>query len=151
MKKVIVYMEKRVHMRVRLAPAAWLLLAGDLVVFWLFVYYGKRIHNLPVSAAGILETLAPFLIGWVIAACLFRSYSKKAYEKGWRLLLSTFLTWTVAAPIGIVIRAWWLDTPLTWIFTLVTYVITFAFLLGWRIPFSVAYTARERASRKALR
>ncbi|WP_421617728.1 DUF3054 domain-containing protein [Brevibacillus sp. TJ4] len=138
-------------MRLRLSPAAWLLLAGDLVMFWLFVYYGKMIHHMPISLIAILETLAPFLVGWVVAALLFRSYRKQVYENGWRLLLSTLLTWTVAAPIGIVLRSWWLDAPITWIFTQVTYGVTLAFLLGWRVPFAVVYTVRERVLRKSLR
>lgn len=136
-------------MRVRISPAGYLLLAGDLLAFCLFVYYGKRIHNLPVTVPGMLETLAPFLLGWLIAVSLFRSYSNTAYANGWRLLFSTLLTWTVAAPIGIVLRSMWLDTPITWIFTQVTYLVTLAFLLGWRIPFALVYTLRERVSRKS--
>lgn len=131
-------------MRLRISPAGYVLLAGDLVAFWLFVYYGKLLHQLPATFLGILETLTPFLIGWLIAAFVFRSYGKKTYGSGWRLLLSTVLTWTLAAPIGLVLRSIWLDIPMTWIFTQVTYLITLAFLLGWRVPYAIVYGLRER-------
>ena len=137
-------------MRLRISPAGYVLLTGDLVAFLLFVYYGKLAHHLPVTFIGMLETLAPFLIGWLIAMLLFRSYSPRAYESVGRLLLSTLLTWTVAAPIGLVLRSWWTGVPITLLFTAVTYFITLAFLLGWRIPFAIVFTLKKRSSRTAL-
>jgi Protein of unknown function (DUF3054) len=138
-------------MKLRISPAGYILLVGDLVAFWLFIYYGKLIHNLPANFLGILETLTPFLIGWLVAVFVFRSYGKKTYSNGWRLLLSTVLTWTLAAPIGLILRSVWLDEPMTWIFTQVTYLITLAFLLGWRIPFAIIYSLRGRMRRVATR
>lgn len=137
-------------MRLRISPAGYVLFAGDLVAFLLFVYYGKLAHHLPVTFIGMLETLAPFLIGWLIAMLLFRSYSPRAYESAGRLLLSTLLTWTVAAPIGLVLRSWWTGVPITLLFTAVTYFITLAFLLGWRIPFAIVFALKKRSSRTAV-
>ena len=137
-------------MRLRISPAGYVLFAGDLVAFLLFVYYGKLAHHLPVTFIGMLETLAPFLIGWLIALLLFRSYSPRAYESAGRLLLSTLLTWTVAAPIGLVLRSWWTGVPITLLFTAVTYFITLAFLLGWRIPFAIVFALKKRSSRTAV-
>jgi len=137
-------------MRLRISPAGYVLLTGDLVAFLLFVYYGKLAHHLPVTFIGMLETLAPFLIGWLIAMLLFRSYSPRAYESTVRLLLSTLLTWTVAAPIGLVLRSWWTGVPITLLFTAVTYFITLAFLLGWRVPFAIVFALKKRSSRTAL-
>lgn len=131
-------------MRLRISPAGYVLLVGDLVAFLLFAYYGKLAHHLPVTVLGILDTLAPFLAGWVFACFLFRSYRQNAYESFGRLLLSTFLTWTVAAPIGLVLRTWWTGIPMTWLFTWVAYLITLAFLLGWRILFAIGYAIRKR-------
>lgn len=131
-------------MRLRISPAGYVLLVGDLVAFLLFAYYGKLAHHLPVTVLGIMDTLAPFLAGWVIACFLFRSYRQNAYESFGRLLLSTFLTWTVAAPIGLVLRTWWTGIPMTWLFTWVAYLITLAFLLGWRILFAIGYAIRKR-------
>lgn len=137
-------------MRLRISPAGYVLLTGDLVAFLLFVYYGKLAHHLPVTFIGMLETLAPFLIGWLIAILLFRSYSPRAYESAGRLLLSTLLTWTVAAPIGLVLRSWWTGVPITLLFTAVTYFITLAFLLGWRVPFAIVLALKKRSSRTVM-
>ncbi|WP_312115757.1 DUF3054 domain-containing protein [Brevibacillus reuszeri] len=136
-------------MRLRILPAGYVLLVGDLVAFLLFVYYGKLAHHLPVTFIGIMETLTPFLIGWIVAMLLFRSYSPRAYETAGRLLLSTLLTWTVAAPIGLVLRAWWTGVPITLIFAAVTYFITLAFLLGWRVPFAIVFALKKRSRRIA--
>lgn len=138
-------------MRLRISPAGYVLLVGDLVAFWLFIYYGKLLHQLPAHFLGILETLMPFLIGWLIAAFVFRSYGRKTYGNGWRLLLSTVLTWTLAAPIGLVLRSIWLDAPMTWMFSQVTYLITLAFLLGWRVPYALIYSLRGRLRRMETR
>lgn len=137
-------------MRLRISPAGYVLFTGDLVAFLLFVYYGKLAHHLPVTFIGMLETLAPFLIGWLIAMLLFRSYSPRAYESAGRLLLSTLLTWTVAAPIGLVLRSWWTGVPITLLFTAVTYFITLAFLLGWRVPFAIVLALKKRSSRTVM-
>jgi hypothetical protein len=137
-------------MRLRIMPAGYLLLAGDLVAFLLFAYYGKLAHHLPVTILGLLETLVPFMIGWAVAVFLFGSYRLRAYETWWRLLLSTLMTWTVAAPIGLVIRSLLTDTPITLLFASVAYFITLAFLLGWRIPFAIVYALRSRSSRAGV-
>jgi len=131
----------------RIKPAGYVLLAGDLIAFWLFVYIGKGIHQLPVSFLGILETLAPFLLAWLIAVFLLKSYQNRRYSTFWKNILFTFLTWTLAAPIGLVLRSWWMGVPLTWTFAEVTYLVTLAFLLGWRIPFGIAYAVRGRMQR----
>ncbi|KQL44574.1 hypothetical protein AN963_24605 [Brevibacillus choshinensis] len=135
-------------MRLRILPAGFVLLVGDLIAFLLFAYYGKLAHHMPVSLLGILDTLAPFLVGWIVAILVFRSYGYKAYASFGSLLLFTLLTWTLAAPIGLVVRVWWTGIPMTWTFTWVAYVITLAFLLGWRILFAIGYAICRRYQRK---
>jgi hypothetical protein len=131
-------------MRLRIMPSGFVLLVGDLVAFLLFAYFGKLTHHLPVSLLGLLDTLAPFLVGWIIAIAVFRSYGHSAYESFGRLCLSTVLTWTLAAPIGLVVRTWWTGIPMTWMFTWVAYVITLAFLFGWRVLFAIGYAVRKQ-------
>ncbi|EST52370.1 hypothetical protein T458_15435 [Brevibacillus panacihumi W25] len=131
----------------RIMPAGYVLFAGDLVAFWLFVYIGKGIHQLPITFLGMLETLAPFLLAWLVASFLLKSYQNKRYVNAWSNLLFTFLTWTLAAPIGLLLRSWWTGVPLTWIFAEVTYLVTFLFLLGWRVPFAIVYAVRGRMQR----
>jgi Protein of unknown function (DUF3054). len=132
-------LEKRVYMRLRILPTGFVLLVGDLVAFLLFAYYGKLAHNLPVTIWGIGETLAPFLIGWIVAMFVFRTYGERAYSSWWRQLLTMLFTWTLAAPIGLLIRAWWTGVPITLIFAAVAYFVTLAFLLGWRLPFAIVH------------
>jgi Protein of unknown function (DUF3054) len=134
-------------MRLRLSPTGCLLLLGDLIAFVLFVYYGKLIHNYPVTFIGILETLTPFLVAWMIAILVFKSYGQRTYVSAPRQLVSSLLTWTLAAPIGLLLRAWWTGVPTTLIFAAVTYFITLAFLLGWRIPFAIGYAIYKRNRR----
>lgn len=138
-------------MKLRILPAGYVLFAGDLLAFLLFAYYGKLAHHLPVSFLGLLDTLAPFLVGWLVAIFVFRSYGPKSYRSfGW-LMLSTFLTWTLAAPIGLVLRAWWTGVPMTWVFTWVAYVITFAFLLGWRVLFAIGFSLSKSKQHKLVK
>ncbi|MEJ8548602.1 DUF3054 domain-containing protein [Brevibacillus borstelensis] len=132
---------KRIH-----APAGYVLLAGDLAAFLLFTYYGKLAHGLPATASGIMETLAPFLLAWIVVALLLHPYRHQSWEKAGRQLLNTLLMWTLAAPIGLVIRSLWLGTPLTWLFAAVAYFIMLAFLLAWRIPFAVVCALIQRRS-----
>ncbi|MCC0563771.1 DUF3054 domain-containing protein [Brevibacillus borstelensis] len=133
---------KRIH-----APAGYVLLAGDLAAFLLFTYYGKLAHGLPATASGIMETLAPFLLAWILVALFFHPYRRRSLEKAGTQLLNVLLMWTIAAPIGLVIRTLWLGTPLTWLFAAVAYFIMLAFLLGWRIPFAIVYALIRRPSR----
>ncbi|QRG65302.1 DUF3054 domain-containing protein [Brevibacillus choshinensis] len=135
-------------MRHKILPAGYVLLAGDLIAFLLFAYYGKLAHHLPVTILGILDTLAPFLAGWMVAILVFRTYRERAYSSFGLLLLSTLFTWTLAAPIGLVVRVWWTGIPMTWTFTWVAYVITLAFLLGWRILFAIGYEVSRRYASK---
>ncbi|MGN7470401.1 DUF3054 domain-containing protein [Brevibacillus sp. SAFN-007a] len=137
-------------MRLRILPAGCVLFAGDLVAFLLFVYYGKLAHNLPVTLLGIGETLAPFLIGWIIAILVFRTYAERAYSSWGRQLLTMLFTWTLAAPIGLLIRSWWTGVPITLIFAGVTYFVTLAFLLGWRLPFALAHALWKRARHQTV-
>ncbi|MGQ7277054.1 DUF3054 domain-containing protein [Brevibacillus thermoruber] len=130
---------KRIH-----ASAGYVLFTGDLAAFLLFTYYGKRAHGLPADAPGILETAAPFLLGWLAAALLLRLYSPNAYERPGRLILITVAAWTVAAPLGLIIRALWLGTPITLMFAAVAYGIMLVFLLGWRIPFGIVHALIRR-------
>jgi biotin transporter BioY len=126
------------------ALARCVLIVGDLAAFLLFTYYGKRAHGLPADAAGILATAAPFLLGWLAAALLLGVYRPHRYERPGKLILITVAAWTVAAPIGLIIRALWLGTPITLMFAVVAYGLMLMFLLGWRIPFGFVHTLIRR-------
>ncbi|QQE76319.1 DUF3054 domain-containing protein [Brevibacillus composti] len=125
-------------------PAGIVLLAGDLAAFILFTYYGKIAHGLPTHWAGILETMAPFLLGWISAGLLLQPYRRETLERAARQLGNVLVMWTLAAPIGILIRYLWQGQPPTWLFIAVAYFVMLAFLLAWRIPFAAAYAWRRR-------
>ncbi|WP_432774128.1 DUF3054 domain-containing protein [Brevibacillus gelatini] len=137
-------------MRLRLSPTGCVLLAGDLIAFVLFVYYGKLAHNLPVTFLGICETLAPFLIGWIIAILVFRTYAERTCSSWGRQLVTMLFSWTLAAPIGLLIRSWWTGVPMTLIFSGVTYFVTLAFLLGWRLPFALFHALWKRTRQETV-
>ncbi|MGZ0049564.1 DUF3054 domain-containing protein [Brevibacillus gelatini] len=137
-------------MRLRLSSTGCVLLAGDLIAFVLFVYYGKLAHHLPVTFLGICETLAPFLLGWIIAILVFRTYAERACSSWGRQLVTMLFSWTLAAPIGLLIRSWWTGVPMTLIFSGVTYFVTLAFLLGWRLPFALFHALWKRTRQETV-
>ncbi|USG68121.1 DUF3054 domain-containing protein [Brevibacillus ruminantium] len=128
------------------APAGYVLLAGDLVAFWLFTYYGKLAHGLSTNLSGMLETLGPFLFAWILVALFLHPYQRQSWERAGKQLWFALLMWTIAAPIGLLLRFLWTGVPPTWLFTAVAYFIMLAFLLGWRIPFAIAYAWIRRRS-----
>jgi hypothetical protein len=74
----------------------------DLVAIAVFVGLGELRHA-GTLAAGI-ETYGQFLLGWLIAAFLFRAYTPRSVSSPKRALAIGAVTWAVAAVFGQVIR-----------------------------------------------
>lgn len=74
----------------------------DLVAIAVFVGLGELRHA-GTLAAGI-ETYGQFLLGWLIAALLFRAYTPRSVSTPKRALAAGGVTWAVAAVFGQVIR-----------------------------------------------
>lgn len=122
----------------------WLLLAGDLLALFLFVFIGQLDHETVDQGNPILGALPQalsFMLPWAIAAMLLGAYPSASHAQAWnwRTLLGRGLNaWLVAAPLGMVLRALLLGRATIPVpFFLVTVGVGGAFLLGWRLIFGL--------------
>jgi len=111
-----------------------ILVMGDIVIFMFFAFTGRETHapgdvNLIVNA---LPTLLTFLIVWLTIATVGRVYRSDVMFNPRSALLRTLITWIIAAPIAIVIRAILLSrTAIPWQFVAVTLGLVGMLLLLW--------------------
>jgi hypothetical protein len=112
------------------------LAVGDILALSAFVAAGQQQHNTGLalgSPLGFLETLAPFLIGWGVAALVGGLYTEDALLTPRRAISWTLPAWVLALIIGMALRA----SPLfsggaALTFVIVTLVTGGALLIGWR-------------------
>ncbi|ODR82773.1 hypothetical protein BG842_17130 [Haladaptatus sp. W1] len=120
------------------------LVIGDVVVLVVLLAIGAMRHNenilaRPVYFAG---TVAPFLIGWIIASLVVGLYSSRARRSVRSSVLFADGTWVIAALIGAGLRATSFfhgESPLT--FVLVMLGFGLLFMTVWRLVASVASNA----------
>lgn len=114
-----------------------ILLAGDVLAIFMFIFLGQIDHetvNRANPILGALPQVFPFVLCWVAAAWLLGAY--KLFQP---FSLVTFLgrsltAWLVAAPLGMVLRALLLGRATIPVpFFLVTLAVGGSFLLGWRV------------------
>ncbi|WP_276271464.1 DUF3054 domain-containing protein [Haloarcula litorea] len=93
--------------RVELSTRSAVLAAGDLVAILLFVGAGELQHgyNPVVDTGRYAGTLAPFLVGWVLAATLVGAYRADVLSNPFRLVGLTVGGWVVAVVIAQALRA----------------------------------------------
>lgn len=84
-----------------------LLAAGDVVVVSAVLVAGLLRHNQnPVSYPGYAAVvLAPFLLGWAVAAVLLGTYTVDARGSPLEAVVSGVGTWLLAALLGAALRA----------------------------------------------
>lgn len=121
----------------RLDRSAAPLAVGDLVVLIGLLTIGALQHNtvayLQANPVYLLGVLAPFLIGWAIAAPVVGAYSPGAVESAKSSLPLTIRSWVPAAAIAFVLRA----SPLfhggvQLSFVAVVFLLGLVSLTGWR-------------------
>lgn len=111
------------------------LIIGDLITLILFAVIGRSTHG---EAAGfdaamqVLETAAPFLIGWFVAAPFVGAFRANLLNRPGALLGRTALAWLIACPIGLGLRALIRQSPVIMTFALVTFATVLLMLLVWR-------------------
>ena len=118
----------------RSATTAWLAL-GDALIIATFLALGALRHNVnpitqPLRVAG---TVAPFLIGWAIAAPLVGAYAPRARRSVWTGVSLAVGAWLTASIIGATLRAtpyFHGNAPLS--FVAVTFGVGAVFLGVWR-------------------
>lgn len=127
------------------------LLVGDIVTLLLFTYIGQRDHELIDAAnplAGVLKAFLPFLLAWLAAAFAMGAYKVSEQDMEWRTALGRgFMAWMIAAPLGVVLRALWLDRAvIPTAFLLAAFGFGGAMLLTWRILYVLVWhRVRHRA------
>lgn len=124
---------------------------GDATIISLQLAYGLSVHGVDPAArpAYAAETVAPFLLGWFVAAPMLGAYAAGVHESLARTALAVTISWTVAAVIGVGLRATPYfpgDAPAA--FLVVTVAIGLATLLPWRLAIALL-SRRIGASRGA--
>ncbi|WP_460525176.1 DUF3054 domain-containing protein [Halopiger thermotolerans] len=118
-----------------------LLAVGDVVVLAGLVLVGQLSHGVtpierPVAA---LETVAPFVLGWVIVAAiagLYTSASDVATSVP-RTARTTAVIWIAAANVGFILRNGLFGESTRWPFPLVMTGFGLLVLVGWRVAYAV--------------
>ena len=111
------------------------LAVGDVAALAAFVAAGRQQHlGTPIGdPVGFLDALAPFLIGWTVAAVVGGLYTSDALLTPRRAVSWTLPAWILALVIGMALRASPLFTgsaALT--FVIVTFFVGGTLLVGWR-------------------
>lgn len=121
-----------------------MLVIGDVVVFTLFTALGRLSHKMAVVDSGLFITAAPIIAAWLVVGTALGAFSEKAMSGPLPMLKWTSLSWLVACPLGIGLRALLLDRAFSVPFMAVTLGLAWIVLLLWRIPF-VLSTASARS------
>lgn len=111
----------------------------DVVLIVGLVLLGRSRHegNPLTEPLASLETVTPFVIGWLLVALLAGVYARDrpAPGHGFRL---TAVAWIAAANVGLMIRGSPLfDGGTTWPFPVVITVTGLVVLLGWRLGYTL--------------
>ncbi len=112
------------------------LAVGDVLAITAFIAAGRQQHmGQPIGdPVGFLDSLAPFLIGWAIAALVGGLYTHDAVLTPRRAISWTLPAWVLALLIGMALRASPLFTGTAApTFVLVTFLVGGTLLIGWRV------------------
>ena len=131
----------------RLVPL--ILLLGDLLALIVFVYVGQRDHELIDEATpilGVLWTAGEFALPWIAAGWLLGAFPRGETWTTRSLLARSLNAWLVAAPLGLLLRAYVLGRAiLPTVFVTATLVFGGLLMLGWRLAFALAWRVAGRA------
>lgn len=122
------------------------LAAGDLLVIVATIVYGELDHGInPLEEPMlVLDTMIPFLLGWVVLAALLGVYSERARaDRRWSLRV-TAAAWLGAANVGLILRGSDLFHGNTlWPFPLVITGTVLVGLLVWRAVYAYVGSQTE--------
>lgn len=113
--------------------------------------FGQQHHGLSPIAEPVasLETVVPFLIGWIVVSLLTAVYAREVTASVARTARTTGIAWIAAANVGLIVRSSPLfDGSAIWPFNLVVTATGLAVLVCWRVGFA-AYTGRSPAASKS--
>jgi FlaA1/EpsC-like NDP-sugar epimerase len=112
-----------------------LLIIGDALAFLLFSAIGRSSHSQAAGLDAIVQvanTAAPFLLGWYIVAPFTGVYRNATTSTPRQMLVRTALTWLIACPVGLVLRAIYLQREIPLSFALVTFGVHLLIMVLWR-------------------
>ncbi|MFQ3630844.1 DUF3054 domain-containing protein [Roseiflexus sp.] len=123
-----------------------ILVMGDAVALLIFAAIGRASHGEEAgltALAQVAETAAPFMIGWFAVAPLFGAYRAHVTGAPLRMLASTALTWLIAWPVGLGLRALIRQTSIPLSFALVTFITVLTMMALWRGAFALIAAKRS--------
>lgn len=126
--------------------APFLLYLGDTLAILLFAIIGRQSHNLAsTDSSGLVAafmTAAPFIVGWLLIAPWFKAFHPPAWASPRQAVITVLKAFVPAYVGGALLRALFLGrlSPLT--FYLVTAAVILAFLLGWRLIYTLVLAPR---------
>jgi len=103
-----------------------LLLAGDLVCFFMFAVLGLRSHEDGVTLGGVLRAAAPFQAGWLFVNLLLAKPGAGSDAR------QAVRTWVPAWAIGLVLRTLLFDRTFAVTFAIVALLVNGVLLMVWR-------------------
>ncbi len=134
------------------------LIVGDALSFLVFAAIGRMSHSESVGLFEVAKVAAPFMLGWFLVAPLIGAYragaaaqpatseqpGKQRFGLPSSLLGRTALAWLVAWPLGLGLRAFFLQTRIPLTFSLITFITNLLLLMGWRSVFAWVVAYRNR-------
>lgn len=112
-----------------------ILVAGDCVIFALFVAIGRANHKESQSLIDLVNTAAPFVLAWFAISPWFGAFGRRGGDMTTRtrtLIRRASIAWAIACPAGLLLRAlvWHQGVPVS--FDVITLVFNGVLLVGWR-------------------
>ena len=105
-----------------------ILLAGDLVCFFIFAVLGLRSHEDGITLSGILCAATPFQFGWLLAGLVPAFHERSSAHRRTGVLRR----WAPAWVIGLALRTLLFDRTFEVSFAVVSFLANAALLLLWR-------------------
>ena len=102
------------------------------------VLIGQLSHGIDPLAdpLGALETMAPFVIGWIVIAPIARVYARDVLESPREVLRVTTVGWIAAANVGLILRSSpAFDGSGVWAFNIVMTGLGLVALVVWRLVY----------------
>lgn len=115
------------------------LAALDVLVVAGLVIFGQLSHgtNPLAEPLGSVETVLPFVIGWLVVSPLAGVYARAVVTSVRRSARTTAVAWIAAANVGIILRSSPLfDGTAEWAFPLVITGTGLVALVGWRVLYA---------------
>lgn len=130
--------------------APFLLYVGDTLAIFLFAVIGRQSHDMAATTTdGLVASFmvaAPFIAGWLIVAPWFRAFHPPAWASPRSAVLTVLKAFLPAYIAGVALRTLFLGRFSPPVFYLVTAAVILAFLLAWRLLYTLVVAPRMRRS-----